>query len=112
MRAQSDVSTPVLGQSYTMNCVGHKTISGLSNLPTPQWLTISGDSLGSGVQLQGPVTVGSSSSSLAAYFSILRTSHAGNYSCRASLSSPALTTPLVKTTSFGITVQRKLALHS
>ena len=110
VRALSDVSTPVLGLSYTMNCVGHKTTSGLSSLPTPQWLTLSGDSLGSGVQLQGPVTVGLSSSRLAAYFSILRTSHAGNYSCRASLSSPALTTPLVKTTSFGITVQRMSAL--
>ena len=106
VRAQSDISTPVLGQLYSMNCVGYKVVSGLSNLPTPQWLTLNGNPLSSGVQLQDPVAVGSLSSSLAAYFSILRTSHAGNYSCRASLSSPALTTPLVKTTYFGVTVQR------
>ena len=91
-------SVPVLGQSYSMNCIGHKTASGLINTPSPQWLTLEGNSLSSDAQLQGPRTAGPSSSEIVATFPILRTSHAGNYTHQASLSSPALTTPIIKTT--------------
>ena len=109
MTATSDDSSPVLGQSYSMDCVGHKTVSGLMNLPSPLWLTPSGSLLSSSneVQLQGPSNVGLSSSELLARFPTLRTSHAGSYTCQASLSSPALTSPIVKTESFAITVQSK-----
>ena len=105
VRAMSDDSA-VLGQSYSMNCLGHKDSSGLANLPSPQWLTSQGSSI-TGAQLQGPSSVGTSSSQVVATFSTLRTSHAGNYICRASLSSQALTSPIIKSISFGITVQRK-----
>ena len=104
--ASSDAS-PVLGQSYSMNCVGHKTLSNLVNLPLPLWYTQDGNPLGNPVQLVGPRPVGLSSSEIVAQFSTLRTSHAGNYFCQASLSSPALTAPIIKSTTFGITVQRK-----
>ena len=112
MRATSDDSSPILGQSYSMNCMGHKTVSGLMSLPTPQWLTFSGSSLSSSneVQLQGPNDVGLSSSELVARFFTLRTSHAGSYTCQASLSSPALMSPIVKTQAFQITVQSKSAI--
>ena len=106
---QSDGSSPVLGQSYTMSCLGHKTTSGLSSLPFPQWLTLNGNPLttSSGVQVQGPMNVGLSSTSVTAQFTTLRTSNAGNYTCRVSLSSPALSTPLVKVTYFAVIVQSK-----
>ena len=105
--AASGDATPVLGQSYSMNCAGHKTLSNLLNLPLPLWYTQDGNLLGSQVQLVGPRPVGSSSSEIVAQFSTLRTSHAGNYTCQASLSSPALTTPIIKSVVFGITVQCK-----
>ena len=104
--ASSDAS-PVLGQSYSMNCVGHKTLSNLLNLPSPQWYTHDGNPLGNQVQLVGPRPVELSSSEVVAQFSTLRTSHAGNYTCQASLSSPARTSPIIKTVTFGITIQRK-----
>ena len=108
MTAQSDDSVPVLGQSYSMDCIGHKTYSGVLNMPSPQWFLSNGTLLSSSsdVQLQGPRTVGLSSE-IVAQFPTLYTSHAGNYICQASLSSPALTLPIVKNTSFGITVQSK-----
>ena len=81
-------------------------------MPTPQWLTLEGNSLSGDAQLQGPRIVGLSSSEIVATFPILRTSHAGNYTCRASLSSPALTTPIIKTTFFGLTVQSKSFSHA
>ena len=107
MRARSDETAPNLGQSYSMDCTGHKTITGLMNQPSPQWLTPSGTPLSpsSDVQLQGPTNVGLSSSELVALFPILRTSHAGNYTCQASLSSPALTSPIVKLVTFVVTIQ-------
>ena len=111
MRARSDDTAPNLGQSYSMDCTGHKTIAGLVNQPSPQWLTPSGTPLSpsSDVQLQGPRNVGLSSSELVALFPTLRTSHAGNYTCQASLSSPALTSPIVKLVTFAVTIQSKFS---
>ena len=110
--ATSDDSSPILGQSYSMDCVGHKTISGLMNLPSPQWLTPTGHLLSSNndTQLRGPSSVGLSSSELVARFPTLCTSHAGSYTCRASLSSSALMSPIVKTETFAIIVQSKSAI--
>ena len=105
----SDDTMPILGQSYSMDCTGHKTIAGLVNQPSPQWLTPSGTPLSpsSEVQLQGPRNVGLSSSELVALFPTLHTSHAGNYTCQASLSSPALTSPTVKLVTFEIIIENK-----
>ena len=109
--ATSGNSVSVLGQSYSMNCIGHKMASGLINLPSPQWLTFEGNTLSSDAQLQGPRNVGLSSSEIVATFPILHTSHAGNYTCRVSLSSPALSTPIIKTAFFRLTVQSKSLSH-
>ena len=105
--SSSDITTPILGQSYSMDCTGHKTVSGLVNQPSPQWFTPSRTPLtsSSDVQLQGPRNVGFLSSELVALFPALHTSHAGNYTCQASLSSPALTSPIVKLVTFAVTVQ-------
>ena len=107
--AESDDTTPILGQSYSMDCIGYKLVSGLMNQPSPQWFTPNGALLSSSsdVQLQGPRSVGISSE-LVAQFPTLHTSHAGNYTCQASLSSPARTSPIVKTTVFEVTVQSNL----
>ena len=107
--ATSDDTAPILGQSYSMDCTGHKTVSDLINQPSPQWLTPSGTPLSSSsdIQLQGPRNVGLSSSELVALFPTLRTSHAGNYTCQASLSSPALTSPIVKLVTFEIIIESK-----
>ena len=80
-------------------------------MPSLQWLTLEENSLSGDAQLQGPRSVGLTSSEVVATFPILRTSHAGNYTCQASLSSPALTTPIIKTTFFGVTLQSKLYKH-
>ena len=108
--ATSDDGTPILGQSYSIDCIGHKMSTGLINSPSPQWFDSSGSllSTGSDVQLQGPRIVGLTSSELVAQFPTLRSSHAGNYTCRVSLSSPARASQIVKTTNFGITVQSEL----
>lgn len=98
---------PVLGQSYNMSCIGHKTASGIINMPSLQWLTFEGHPLSNDTQLHAPRRVGLLSSEIVATFPILHTSHAGNYTCRANLSSPALTTPIIKTTFFELTVQSK-----
>ena len=91
-----------------MDCVGHKTRSGLVNMPSPQWFLPNGTLLSSigDVQLQGPRNV-RLLSEIVALFPTLRTSHAGTYTCQASLSSPALTSPIVKAATFEITVQSK-----
>jgi hypothetical protein len=110
--ATSDDATPILGQSYSMDCTGHKTVSGLVNQPSPQWLTPSGTPLSpmsSDVQLQGPRNVGLSSSELVALFPTLRTSHAGNYTCQASLSSPALSSPIIKSVTYAVIVQSEFS---
>jgi hypothetical protein len=109
--ATSDDATPDLGQSYNMDCTGHKTVSGLMNQPSPQWLMPSGTPLSpsSDVQLQGPRNVGLSSSELVALFPTLRTSHAGNYTCQASLSSPALSSPIIKSVTFAVIVQSEFS---
>ncbi len=94
------------GEEYTLLCLASKTVSGLSNTPSLQWL----DEDGSPVSNGGPVTVGeataqSSGVSLSLTFSSLHVSHGGRYTCQASLSSPALETSLVKSTTSDVTLQ-------
>ena len=108
MTTQSDDSAPILGQSYSMDCVAYKTRSGLINSATLQWISPTGTRLSSrgDLLLEGPTNIGSSSE-LVVQFSTLHTSHAGTYTCQASLSSPALTSSIIKNASLGITVQSK-----
>lgn len=108
MTIQSDDGAPVLGQSYSMDCIAYKTRSGLINSPALRWISPTGTWLSSRVdfQLEGPTNIGLSSE-LVALFPTLHTSHAGNYTCQANLSSSALTSSIIKYASFGITVQSK-----
>ena len=105
--ASSGDGAPVLGQTYSIACVGHKTYGGIANFPSPHWLTTNGSFLSTGntVQLLGPDITGHSSTEIVALFPSLLTSHAGNYTCHVILSSPALTSPIVKNEFLGITIE-------
>ena len=102
----SAVSAPSLGQSLSIHCIVTETVDGLSARPVLQWLNrnASDEIVGDGVILDGP-NFQSSLTTLTLMFSPLRTSHAGRYICRSSLTSPALFSPLVKTKDYNISVQ-------
>jgi len=102
----SAVNTPTLGQNHSVRCVVSETVRGLSARPVPQWLNHDGNELitGSQTSLDGP-SYQSGLTMLSLMFYTLRTSHAGRYICQASLSSPALFFPLVKTHDYNISVQ-------
>ena len=108
-----EVSAPSLGQIVRIRCVISEDVSGLSTRPVPQWLNNDGNDvfIGDGVSLDGPSS-GSSLTTLTLIFNTLRTSHAGRYVCRGSLSSPALFSPLVKTEDYNISVQSELMLNT
>ena len=102
----SAVSAPSLGQSLSVHCIVTETVDGLSARPVLQWLNHDGSDIanGGGVILDGP-NFQSTLTTLTLMFSPLHTSHAGRYTCRSSLTSPALFSPLVKTTDYNISVQ-------
>lgn len=91
----------LLGESYSVGCIASKNVNGLTNSPVIQWFDPNGNNITDG---EG-ITLTMESLSLLASFDSLHTSHAGRYFCQASLSSPALSTPLVKTEDFNITLQ-------
>ena len=101
----SAVSAPSLGQSLSVHCIVTENLDGLSARPVLQWLNHDGSDIanGGGVTLDGP-NFQSSLTTLTLMFSSLRTSHAGRYICRSSLTSPALFSPLVKTKDYNISV--------
>ena len=100
------VSAPSLGRSLSICCLVSKTVDGLSASPILQWLNDNGGDIvsGDGVILDGP-NFQSTLTTLTLMFSALHTSHVGRYVCRSSLTSPALFSPLVKTTDYNISVQ-------
>ena len=102
-------SAPSLGQSLTIRCIVTETVDGLSARPVLQWQNHNGSDIvsGGGVILDGPNSQ-STLTTLTLMFSALRTSHAGRYVCRGSLTSPALFSPLVKTEDYNISVQSEL----
>ena len=102
----SAVSAPSLGQSLSIRCIVTETVDGLSARPVLRWLNHNGSDVvvGGGVILDGP-NFQSTLTTLTLMFSPLRTSLAGRYVCRGSLTSPALFSPLVKTEGYNISVQ-------
>ena len=103
----SAVNTPTLGQNHSVHCVVSETVRGLSARPVPRWLNHDGIELtttGNQINLDGPSNQ-STRTTLSLTFDSLHTSHAGRYICQASLSSPALFSPLVKTQDYNISLQ-------
>ena len=81
--------------------------------PVLQWLNNDGSDIvvGDGISLDGPNSQ-STLTTLALMFSALRTSHAGRYICRGSLTSPALSSPLVETADYNVSIQSELTSRS
>jgi len=102
----SAVNTPTLGQNHSVHCAVSETVGGLSARPDLQWLNHDGIEpiAGSQIILDGP-SYQSTLATLTLTFNTLHTSHAGRYICWASLSSPALPSPLVKTEDYNISIQ-------
>ena len=109
----SAVSAPSLGQSLSVHCIVTETVDGLSARPVLHWLNHNGSDVivGDGVILDGP-NFQSTLTTLTLMFSPLHTSHAGRYTCRGSLTSPALFSPLVKTEDYNISVQSEFIYTS
>ena len=104
----SAVNTPTLGQNHSVHCVVSETVRGVSARPDLQWLNHNGIEpiAGSQIILDGPSYQSTLRlTTLSLTFDSLHTSHAGRYICQASLSSPALFSPLVKTQDYNISLQ-------
>ena len=111
--ASSDDGTPTLGQQYGVDCLAVLNVTGIQNRPGSEWVdSVSGLALspGNGVTFSGPTSVASMGSQTVLRIASLRTSHAGNYSCRGTVSSRALFSPLVKISTFSIAVTSKSLL--
>ena len=105
----SALNTPILGQNHSVDCVVSETVRGLSAKPVPLWLNHDGNELittENEINLDGPSYQSTLRlTTLSLTFDSLHTSHAGRYICQASLSSPALFSPLVKTQDYNISLQ-------
>ena len=95
------------GQMFNMTCTV-RTVEGLQNVPTVEWL----DEAGNRVTTGRDITVGSAMTSgtmttLALVFSPLRVSHGGEFTCRASITSPAPPQQLTKSAEWDLIVDSK-----
>ena len=111
--SMSAVRAPSLGQSFRIQCTVSETVGGLSARPVLQWLNGDGSDVvvGDGIIMDGP-NFQSSQTTLTLVFNVLRTSHAGKFICRGSLTSLALPSPLVKTENYIISIQSELVSGS
>ena len=88
----------IAGDSNNFTCIVSKNISGLEHLPLAAW-----------VENDTEITEqGESNATLT--FNVLNTSHGKLYTCRGSLSSPALSTPLISMRNYSLIVKSKLLL--
>ena len=89
---------------FNMTCTV-RTVEGLQNVPTVEWLGEAGNRVTTG----GDITVGSAMTSgtmttLALVFSPLRVSHGGEFTCRANITSPAPPQQLTKSAEWDLIV--------
>ena len=89
-------NTSIAGESNSFICTVSKNISGLEHLPLALWIE-------NGME---KTEQGESNATLT--FSKLNTSHGKEYTCQGSLSSHALSTPLILTRSYFLVVKSKL----
>ena len=92
------------GQMFNLTCTV-RTVEGLQNVPTVEWL----DETGTRVTTGGDTIVGSAMISgamttLALVFSPLRISHGGEFTCRANITSPAPPLQLTKSAEWDLIV--------
>ena len=92
----SSTGAPTAGSSYSLTCIVLDDVSGLSSIPEIEWINPEGDEVVNG----GGITVGdavynTTTATRTISFTSIRTSHVGQYTCQATLSSPALTIPFI-----------------
>ena len=93
-------SSEKIGEGYSILCRILKNVSGLTETPTAQWFNNKGlVTEGNGVLSTGEQSV--------LTFSTLKTSHAGSYRCKGSVTSPALEQPLVTNSTWKLIVKSK-----
>ena len=103
----SSTEVPSAGSSFSLSCVALELLAGLTGVPETEWIGPDGgvvQSMG-GITVGTPVAGGGTITTQVLTFSSIRTSHAGEYSCRASIESPALSVRDVVEEPFIITVQ-------
>ena len=89
----SQDSAPTAGMQHRLYCNAAKAYTGLSEDPMFTWYKDGAEvSGGDGISLV--TTVSGTTETQTLTFDVLRTSHAGDYTCEVSLSSPALNGPL------------------
>lgn len=100
----SSIGPSVAGYNYTLTCAV-LLIEGILATPNIWWTNANGQVISSSgdIILYDPLTTGLTTN-LTLYFDPIRTMDGGTYICMASVSSPALTTPLNSSTSHVISV--------
>ena len=100
-----DAGMPTASQRYQMQCTA-SVLPGIDSPVTLQWLIGEGQELDEDSDISiSAVNVNGTLTSQYVIFSVLRTNHSAEYSCNASLSSPALDEPLLSTAEFILTVE-------
>lgn len=96
--------TPVAGQNYSLTCT-LELPEGINTPAVLQWLDSNGPvSNGSGTTVGEPQLAGTTAV-ITVEFSPLRTSHSGHFTCRATVTSPALPYRIVKSAELDVFVQ-------
>ena len=105
----SIAGTQIAGSAYTLSCIALKSVSGLTQSAQTQWIGPAGVPLATtGNIVVGGAVTGALTTTQNVTFSSLSTSDAGVYTCRSTLSSPALATPYQTMQTFTVTVSGKL----
>ena len=105
----SSSGTARAGMTYSLTCTVSKTVDGLINSPTATWTTGGvAVSNGNAITVSTMITETTATSTLT--FDPLRTTQNGRYSCDGTLTSPALDTPLTRSTVIEHNVQSRQAI--
>ena len=94
------------GMVYSLTCTVSKIVGGLTDSPTATWTT-GGVAVtnGNGIAVTG--TIGDTIVTSTLTFDLLRTSHEGSFVCSGTLTSPALDTALMPSTTEELEIQSK-----
>ena len=102
----SSSGTARAGMVYSLICTVSKTVGGLINSPTATWTTGGvAVSNGNGITLSNTTDDMTATSTLT--FDPLRTSHEGRFVCGGTLTSPALDTVLMPSTTRDLEIKSK-----
>ena len=104
-------TVPVVAGSedLTLTCTVNEVIDGLTNIPSAQWMTTSGLVItGNDITINGTM-IDEMTTTVTLSFSLLHTSHAGEYMCQGTLELPATVTNFTsEPTNVSINIRCKL----